>query len=68
MTYHDLIDTFGNGSKAARELGYNRQTVHRWKDAGIPEAVQLEIHKKTRGRVKADPAILTKYREILRAA
>lgn len=68
VDYNDLIDTYGTCAKAADELGYNRQTVHRWKDAGIPEAQQLEIHRRTRGAMKADASIIAKYREILRAA
>lgn len=68
MDYSDLLDTYGSCAKAAAELGYNRQTVHRWKGAGIPESQQLEIHKRTRGALKADPEIVAKYREILRAA
>lgn len=68
MDYRDLIDTYGTCAKAAAELGYRRQTVHRWKAAGIPEGAQLEIQKRTRGAIKADPSIVQKYREILRAA
>ena len=68
MTYHDLIDTFGSGAEAGRELGYSRQAVSRWTTSGIPERAQIEIHQRTRGRVKADSKILTKYREMLRAA
>lgn len=53
MTYDDLVTLYGNGARAAKELGLNRQTVHRWKGAGIPFEQQFRIQMKTRGRLKA---------------
>jgi hypothetical protein len=53
MTYDDLVGLYGNGAKAAKELGLNRQTVHRWKDAGIPFEQQFRIQMKTKGKLKA---------------
>lgn len=53
MDYHDLVDEFGNGARAAKAIGYNRQTVHRWKTSGIPFEAQFRIQLKTKGRLKA---------------
>lgn len=54
MTYDDLVDTYGGLSKAARALGLAKQTVHRWRDSGIPFEKQFIIQMKTKGRLKAD--------------
>ena len=69
MTYTDLIGQFEEScSRAARFLGKNKQTVHRWKESGIPEIEQLEIQKLTKGKLKADPSIVAKFRQLLKAA
>lgn len=68
MTYDDLIEHYGGCTKAALALGLPKQTVNRWKDAGIPDEKQLEIQKETRGELKADPKIVAKWRELLRPA
>lgn len=68
VNYQDLLDAYGGCSAAARALGYRKQTVHKWKGAGIPEEHQLEIHQRSKGKLKADAPILAKYRAILRAA
>jgi hypothetical protein len=54
MTHHDLVDHFGNASKAAKALGYSRQAVSQWKDRGIPFEAQYRIQMKTKGRLRAD--------------
>lgn len=53
MTYDDLVETYGSMSKAARALGIAKQTVHKWKTAGIPFERQFVIQMKTKGRLKA---------------
>lgn len=53
MEYNDLLETFGTMSKAARALDLPRQTVHAWKEAGIPFEQQFRIQLKTKGRLKA---------------
>jgi transposase len=68
MTFTDLVVHFGTVSKAAKALGYTRQTIYDWRQRGVPEGKQLEIQKMTRGQVKADRAIVKKYRELLKAA
>lgn len=69
MTYDDLISLYdGSCTKAADALGKRKQTVNKWKQAGIPEVEQLEIQKRLRGKVKADPRIVAKFRDLLRAA
>jgi hypothetical protein len=55
MTYQDVVEFFGNASKAAEALGCARQTVSQWKVRGsIPFEAQFRIQIKTRGRLKAD--------------
>jgi hypothetical protein len=55
MYYDDLLDHFGGLSKAAKALGFSRQTVHGWKIRGsIPFEAQFRIQLKTKGRLKAD--------------
>ena len=54
MTYDDLIILYGSAANAARMLGIpGRQTVHRWKEAGIPFEQQFRIQQKTKGKLKA---------------
>ena len=53
MSYDDLVKFYGNGAAAAREIGLNRQTVHKWKNAGIPFVQQFRIQMKTKGKLKA---------------
>lgn len=68
MRYPHLIAHFGSLTKAARVLNKPKQTVNNWKDAGIPEVEQLVIQKKTGGELKADRRVMSKFRELLRAA
>ena len=56
---------YGGCTAAATALGLSRQTVHKWKQAGIPEDQQLIIQQKN-PRLKADPAIIEKYRALLK--
>lgn len=67
MTRVEAREHFGNDAAIAKALGITKGAVSQWGDA-IPESRQLQIHRITKGRLKADPAILSKYREILRAA
>lgn len=67
MTLEEAREHFGNYSKLADALKINRSAITQWAGS-IPEARQLEIHRLTKGMLKADPKILAKYREILRAA
>lgn len=67
MTFTDLVGHFGTVQKASAALGYSRQSIYDWRD-GVPERRQLEIQKLTKGALKADRAIVNKYRELLRAA
>ena len=53
MTYDDLVEEFGNANRAAKALGFARQTVHQWKARGIPFESQFRIQLKTKGRLKA---------------
>lgn len=66
MTYDDLCDEYGGCTAAANALGFSKQTVHNWKDAGIPEEQQLLIQKKN-PKLQADAAIVKKYRDLLGA-
>lgn len=66
MTYQDLMDEYGGCTAAAKALGLSKQTVNNWRAAGIPDDQQLSIQKKN-PKLKADPAIVKKYRELLGA-
>lgn len=66
MNYQHLLDEYGGCTAAAIALGYRKQTVHKWKDGGIPEFEQLVIQKKN-SRLKADRRVVRKYRELLAA-
>jgi hypothetical protein len=68
MTFGQLVDYYGSQSAAARALGIEPPSVNEWKDKGIPEVRQLQLHKLTKGVLKADPAILAKYRAIFKFA
>ena len=67
MTLQEARDYFGNSSRLAEALDISRSAVSQW-DGAIPEERQLDLHKLTKGRLKADPHILSKYRAILRAS
>lgn len=68
MTYTDLVKHFKTCAAAAAALGEDRQVVHKWKSRGIPEVRQLEIQRATDGYLKADPKVVQKFRELLKAA
>jgi hypothetical protein len=53
MNYVDLVEEFGNASRAAKALGYSRQALSRWRSAGIPFESQYRIELKLRGKLKA---------------
>lgn len=67
MTLEQAREYFGNYARLAKALDINRSAITQW-DGKIPEARQLDLHKITKGALKADAPILAKYREILRAA
>lgn len=54
MTYQDVIAHFGSQGAAARALGLKQPSVWAWKVNGIPELRQLDIERKTNGKLKAD--------------
>lgn len=58
MTYEDLLAEYKTCTGAANALGLRKQTVNRWKDAGIPFEQQFRIQMKTKGKLKAQmPAL-----------
>lgn len=67
MTLEDAKEYFGTYAKVADALGISKGAVSQW-NGSIPEERQLELHRLTKGALKADAKILAKYREILRAA
>ena len=67
MTLDEAREHFGTYAKVAAALGISKGAVSQW-NGEIPEDRQLQLHKLTRGVLKADAKILAKYREILRAA
>jgi hypothetical protein len=53
VTYEDLVETYGNANRAAKALGFARQTISQWKSRGIPFEAQYRIQLKTKGKLKA---------------
>jgi DNA-binding transcriptional regulator YdaS (Cro superfamily) len=58
MTYDELIDHFGSQAEAARSLGLKQPSISEWKKRGIPPLRQLDIQRRTRGRLRADTTAL----------
>lgn len=67
MTKAEARQHFGTYTEMARVLGLTKGAISLWGDS-IPENWQLELHRVTKGVLKADSDILAKYRAILRAA
>jgi len=64
MNYSDLFDHFGSQGAIARAVGLSQPSVWEWQKNGVPEDRQLEFQKITGGALKADPAIIEKYRAL----
>jgi hypothetical protein len=62
MTKQDAIDHFGSQTAVAEALGIQQSSVAEW---GIypPEPRQLQLHLITRGKLKAEQAVIEKYGE-----
>ena len=59
MKFDQLIGYFGSQVAAAGAIGVTQPTLSNWKHRGqIPQLQQLRIEHITRGKLKADPAIL----------
>lgn len=67
MTLAEAREHFGTYARIARALDISRSAITQW-NGEIPEERQLELHRLTKGALRADSRILAKYREILRAA
>lgn len=67
MTLAQAYEHFGTYSAIADALDISKGAITQW-NGNIPENRQLELHRITKGKLKADAPILAKYREILRAA
>lgn len=68
MNYPDLIEHFGSQGAVARAIGLSQPSVWEWQKNGVPEDRQLEFQKLTGGALKADPAVIEKYRALFGAA
>lgn len=68
MTFDQIKKHYGTVVMAAKQIGYTRQTIYEWAKSGVPEITQLEIQKKTRGQLRADPQVVSKFRDLLKAA
>lgn len=67
MTLDQARNHFGNYARLAKALGISRGAITQW-SGRIPEARQIDLHRLTRGQLRADGWILMKYRQLLRAA
>lgn len=55
VTYDDLISHYKTESDAARAIDVPRQTVHRWKKAGVvPLEQQVKYEVASNGNLRAD--------------
>ena len=61
MTTDDAISHYGSQSKLAAALGINQSAVAAWGEHP-PKLRQLQLHQITRGKLRADPAILAPKR------
>lgn len=68
MNYSDLIEYYKSQGAIAKAIGISQPSVCEWQDKGVPENRQLQFQKLTEGALKADPAIIKKYRGLLGAA
>lgn len=62
MTKAEAIEFFGTQAALAAALGMKQPSVAEW---GIhpPEARQLQIHRVTQGKLRAEPDVIAKYGE-----
>lgn len=66
MTYDDLIKHFGSEKDVALAVNVKPPSVYGWVKR-VPDRRQLQIHKLTGGKLKADPAVVRKYRDLIPA-
>ncbi len=64
MDYLDLIGHFGSQGAIARAIRLSQPSVWEWQKTGVPGDRQLEFQKLTGGALKADPAVIEKYRAL----
>lgn len=67
MTLQEAKEHFGSYANLAHALGITRGAIPQW-NGRIPEDRQIQLHRITKGKLKADAPILAKYREVMRAA
>lgn len=58
MNYAQVVNYYGGLSKAARELGIAKQTIHGWGKGRIPSEWQAELEARTAGKLSADKQTL----------
>jgi hypothetical protein len=56
MTANQIIEHFGGVAKAARSLGFHRQSLYDWQKSGVPLKTQAWIQLETGGVLKAGSA------------
>ena len=55
MTITQIKKYFGDGAKACRAIGIERQNFYHWKKNGwIPSVCQMKFEKITKGDLKAE--------------
>lgn len=62
MTKQEAIDFFGTQQKVADALGIKQSSVAEWGEHP-PEARQLQIHRLTAGKLRAEQNVIDKFGE-----
>lgn len=63
MKTSDVMKHYGTQRAIAEVVGVSSQAVALWKEYP-PPLPQMRIHKDTKGKLKAEPAVLKFYRDL----
>jgi hypothetical protein len=62
MTKEEAVKYFGTQSELARALSISQASIAGWGDEP-PELRQLQLHRMTRGKLRASISVIEKYGE-----